>query len=126
MFLDGRIRYFIADINILWLSALAIGIVIIVGFLMASKHKKREPVPVSYKVIHIAGTIVGASLALFAALMGDTHIWVNVILAIIIVILGIMMGLGKVTKSSAKKVLYTHASVAIVCYTLFLYYIIAL
>lgn len=124
MFLDSKIGFFVADNNILWFSALAIGIVIVVGFMMASKHKKRERVPVSYKVVHIVGTIIGASLAFIAALMGDTHIWVNIVLATIIVILGAMMGLGKVTKSSAKKVLYAHASIAIICYTLFLYYII--
>lgn len=124
VYLDSKIGFFIGNINMLWFSALAIGIVIIVGFLMALKYKKREPVPVSYKVIHIVGTIIGALIALLAACMGDTRIWMNVILAVLIVILGLPMAFHKVKKNSARIVLYAHASIAIICYSLFLYYIL--
>lgn len=126
LLLINQTGFFIDNFNMLWIAVLAIGIVIIFGFLMVSKRKSKQPVPTSYKAIHIVGTIIGAVIALIAALMGDTRIWVNVILAVLIVVLGVFMGLGKLTKSTAKPVLYSHAVIAIVCYTIFLYYIIAL
>jgi len=121
--LTNGVGFFIGEFNMLWPSALAIGIVIIGGFMMALKYKKREPVPVSYKVVHIVGTVVGALLALIAAWMGDTRIWMNVVLAVVIVILGLLMAFRIVKKNSAKMVLYAHASIAVICYSLFLYYI---
>ena len=107
------------------IAAISIGIVIIVGFMMASKRSKREKVPPVYKIVHGGFTFIGAALVLVAALMGDNRLWTNIILAAIIVILGIVMALGKVNKSTAKPVLYTHASIGIICYAIFLYLVIA-
>jgi len=118
--------FFIGNFNLLWIAALAIGIVIIVGFMMVSKRKKRQPVPVSYKLTHLIATIIGAVIALVAAVMGDTRIWTNVILAVIIVILGLVMAFGKLKKSSAKTILLFHAAIGIICYIIFVYYIIDL
>lgn len=109
----------------LLIAAISIGIVIIVGFIMASKRSKREKVPSICKIVHGGFTFIGATLVLIAALMGDTRLWTNIILATIIVILGIVMALGKVNKSTAKPVLYTHATIGIVCYAIFLYLIFA-
>jgi hypothetical protein len=115
--------FYLANFNMLWISALAIGIVIIVGFLMVSKRKKKEPVPTLYKAIHGIGTIIGASIVVIAAFMGDTRLWTNIILATIIVVLGLIMSFGKLTKSSAIKILNLHMIIAITCYVIFLYYI---
>ena len=116
---------YLENLNALWISALAIGIVIITGFLMISKRKRKESVPVFYKAIHGIGTAIGASIVVIAAFMGDTRLWTNIILATIIVILGLTMSFGKLTKSTAKKILTFHMAVAITCYIIFLYYIMA-
>lgn len=116
----------LGNIGMLWVSALAIGIVIIVGFLMVFKIKKKEPIPTSFKGIHVVATIIGAVLALIAAITIDSRLWTNIILATIIVILGLVMALGKLKKQSAIKVLFVHAAIGITCYSIFLYYIITL
>lgn len=115
--------FFIGSFNMLWVAALAIGVVVVDGFMMLARHKKHEPVPVSYKAVHIVATAIGAAIALIAALMGDLHIWVNIVLAVIIVALGLLMAFRMVKKETAKRVLNAHIAIAIVCYTLFLYYI---
>jgi len=115
--------FLVGGVNMLWVSALAIGIVILVGFMMVAKIRKREPIPLVYKGIHIVATVIGAVIALIAALTVDSRLWTNIILAVIIVILGLFMALGKLKKDSAMKVLYLHASIGIICYSLFVYYI---
>lgn len=110
----------------LWVSALAIGIVILVGFMMVLKIKSRKPIPTLYKGIHVIATIVGAVIALIAAITTDSRLWTNIILATIIVILGVIMAVGKLKKKTAIKVLFLHAIIAITCYSIFLYYIITL
>jgi len=124
--LNNQIGFFFGSVNMLYVSALAIGIVIIVGFIMFSKRKKRESVPTLYKAIHIIGTLIGASIVVVAVFMGDTRLWTNVVLATIIVILGLILGFGKPKKSSAKYIFYSHATIGIICYCIFLYYIASL
>lgn len=102
-------------------SVILIGIVIIIGFIMASKRKKREAVPTIYKIIHAGFTLVGASLVFIVAFMGDNRLWTNIILAIIIVCLGLTMAFAKLNKTSGKLVMYTHAAIGIICYAIFLY-----
>lgn len=118
--------FFAGGVNILLVSALAIGIVIIVGIMMYLRIRNRKPIPTSYKAIHGIATIIGAVLALYAAITFDSRIWTNVILAVIIVALGLAMASGKLKKSNAKNVLYVHAGIGITCYCIFLYYIITL
>lgn len=117
VFLDG-------GVSILWVSALAIGIVIIVGIMMFSRIKARKPIPTFYKGIHIIATVIGAVIALYAAFAIDSRLWTNVILAVIIVALGLTMAWGKLKKSTAKTVLFVHAGIGITCYSIFVYYII--
>lgn len=118
--------FYWGNINMLWVSALAIGIVIIAGFMMLAKLLKKEPIPVSYKGIHIVATAIGAVIALITALTVDSRLWTNIVLAVIIVILGLVMALGKLKKNSAMRVLFFHATIGIICYSLFLYYIITM
>ena len=107
------------------ISVILIGIVIIVGFLMASKKNKREAVPTIYKIIHAGCTLVGAAIVLIVALMGDNRLWTNIILATIIVILGIIMAVKKLNKTTGKRILLLHASIGIICYALFVYLVFA-
>jgi len=125
MLLMNNLSVFLTGgVNMLWVSALAIGIVIIVGIMMVSKIRGRKPIPTSYKGIHIIATIIGAVIALYAAITIDSRLWTNVILAVIIVALGLTMALGKLKKSTAKTVLFVHAAIGITCYSIFVYYII--
>ena len=123
--LNNHTGLFIANFDMLWLSALSIGIVIVVGFIMASKRMKRKPVPPYLKVIHRVATLIGASIVIVVAFMGDYRLWTNIILSLIIVILGLLMSLKKVSKANMKKVLFSHAIIGITCYIIFLYYIVA-
>ncbi|GEM_PF-2247067 len=122
----SKLGFFIGEFNMLLVSALAIGLVIIVGFLMVSKIKKREPIPISYKIIHATATFIGALIVVIAAFMGDFRLWTNIILALIIVALGLWMAFGKLKKPVAKSVLVCHATIGIICYIIFIYYIITL
>ncbi|MDL2215250.1 hypothetical protein LJC00_03585 [Dysgonomonas sp. OttesenSCG-928-M03] len=121
--LDSQIAFCLGGINMLYVSALAIGIVVISGFIMVSQRKKKESAPTLYRAIHIIGTLIGASIVVVAAFMGDNRLWTNIVLATIIVILGAILGFGKPKKSSAKYIFYSHATIGIICYSIFLYYV---
>lgn len=108
--------------NILYLSVLSIGIVILSGFVMANKRMKRQTVSNGLKLTHGIFTIIGAVTALIAA-FSEAKLWINIVLAIIIVALGLYLAFGKPAKERIKRILYMHAGIAIICYITFLYFV---
>lgn len=119
-----HIAMIIGNFNLLWVSVIAIGVVILIGFLMVSKRKQRKPVPTLYMATHLIGTIIGALIVIIAAFKGDARLWTNIVLAVIIVILGLTMSFGKLSKSKAQTVLLCHACIGIICYGIFVYYVV--
>ncbi len=106
---------------ILSISVLLIGIVILIGFVMFFKQKSGTKISNVYKISHGLFALIGALIVLVAAFMGESKLWTNIVIAIIIVSLGLIMAFGKMKKRSRKLILFIHASLAIICYGIFIY-----
>ncbi|MFT3993138.1 MAG: hypothetical protein QM660_02430 [Dysgonomonas sp.] len=106
---------------ILTLSVVLIGLVIIIGFVMFFRLKSGKKVSNTYRIFHGVFALLGALIVLIAALMGESKLWTNIIIATVIACLGLIMVFGKIEKSSRKVILFVHASLAIICYGIFIY-----
>ena len=73
-----------------------------------------EPI---YPILHGFAALVGSALVIIKALEGDTRLYVNIGLAVVIIVLGVTMGLlAKKGKKAPKAILLTHGGLAVVCY----------
>ena len=70
-------------------------------------------------LIHGAISLLGSMLVIAAALQGDTRLYVNIAMAVVIILLGLTMGYAsKKGKRIPRLVLLAHAGLAVGCYAL--------
>ncbi len=73
-----------------------------------------EPV---YPLVHAGAALFGAVLVIAAAVKGDTRLYTNIGLAVVIIALGVLMGFySKNGKRVPRAVIVAHAGLAVVCY----------
>lgn len=72
-----------------------------------------------YAVLHAAAALFGSALVIAAAVEGDTRLYANIGLAVVIIVLGVAMGVAsKKGKRVPKALLVTHVGLAVGCYGL--------
>ncbi|MCX7113543.1 MAG: hypothetical protein NTX45_26285 [Proteobacteria bacterium] len=92
-------------------------LVAVMGLSMIPSVWRGYAVEPGYPVLHGAISLVGAALVIFAALGGDTRLYVNIGLAVVIILLGVTMGvLGKKGKKPPKGIIAAHVGLAVACY----------
>ena len=70
-----------------------------------------------YPALHGVAALLGSALVIASALGGDTRLYVNIALAVVIILLGLVAGiLSKKGKRVPKVILLAHVSLAVVCY----------
>lgn len=71
----------------------------------------------SYALAHGAAALLGSVLVIYAAFTGDTRLYVNIAMAVIIIALGVWMGfLAKRGQRIPRLILIAHAGLAVACY----------
>jgi hypothetical protein len=72
-----------------------------------------------YPALHGGIALFGSALVIIAALAGDTRLYLNIGMAVVIIVLGIVMGVfGKKRKRIPKPILLAHVGLAVVCYAI--------
>lgn len=102
------------------MAAMAIfTLVAAMGALMACDVWRGRGVEPMYALAHGGIALLGSAFVIVAALMGDTRLYANIGLAVVIIVLGVVMGLyGKKGKKVPKVFLLTHGGLAVACYAL--------
>jgi hypothetical protein len=93
------------------------------GALMVCDVWRGRGVEPMYALLHGGTALLGSALVIVAALMGDARLYANIGLAVVIIVLGVVMGLyGKRGKRVPKVIIVTHAGLAIGCYALLAFF----
>ncbi len=81
---------------------------------------KGRPVGKVFARLHAAAALFGSALVIFAAVVeGDTRLYTNIGMAVVIILLGVYMGFNAHKgKPAPKAVLLAHAGLAVGCYLL--------
>lgn len=89
----------------------------VLGLLIAFDiFRGRQPSP-SSSVVHGITALVGSVFAIGAALSGETRIYINIVMAVVIILLGVMAALKRrKTGVAPKGLLAIHILLALACY----------
>ncbi len=98
-------------------SLAAFTLVAILGVFMAYDLFRGNPVARQVVLTHAGVAVLGALLAIGAALAGDSRVYINIALVVVIVILGVTAAHKRYTTGKVQKgLILTHASLAVICY----------
>jgi hypothetical protein len=106
--------------SIMLMGALAVfTLVAVMGLMMIMDVWRGRRVGMAYSMTHAAAALLGSALVIAVALDGDTRLYANIGMAVVIILLGVAMGFAvKKGKSAPKLVLMAHAALAVACYGL--------
>jgi hypothetical protein len=92
-------------------------LVALMGLAMVGDVWAGRSVGPAYPIVHGAASLVGAVLVIVAALAGDTRLYLNIGMVVVIIGLGLLMGLTtKKGKRVPRAVLVAHVGLAVTCY----------
>jgi NhaP-type Na+/H+ or K+/H+ antiporter len=92
-------------------------LVAVMGLSILSNVWRGYPVELGYPLLHGFAALLGSALVIVSALGGDARLYLNIGLAVIIILLGVVMGLlVKKGKKAAKPILLAHVVLAVACY----------
>jgi hypothetical protein len=98
-------------------------LVAVMGLAMLGDAWKGRPIDAKYPIFHALAAVAGSALVILEALDGDTRVFANIGLAVVIIVLGVMMGLAsKKGKKIPKGLLVAHMGLAVACYGLLAFY----
>ncbi len=102
------------------MGALAVfTLVAVMGLMMIRDAWRGQRVGAAYSLVHAAAALLGSALVIAVALDGDTRLYANIGMAVVIIVLGLAMGFAvKKGKSAPRLVLMAHAALAVACYGL--------
>lgn len=100
----------------------AFTVVALVGLIMASDVFRQKPTAPIFRLLHVIFVLVGALFAIVAAFSGDQRIWINVVMALIIIGLGCLIFARRSQKQNPKGIVLIHGGIAVVCYLLLAYF----
>ena len=98
-------------------SLAAFTIAAALGLVLAIDLFKGIPTQRSFTLTHAGMAVLGAVLAIGAALTGDTRVYINIALVVVIVVLGVMAAIKRhKTGVVPKGLIAAHAGIAVICY----------
>lgn len=98
-------------------------LVAVMGLVMLRDAWKGYAIEPAYPVLHAVAALVGSALVIVVALDGDTRVYANIGMAVVIILLGAVMGLAsKKGKRVPKGILTAHMGLAVACYGLLGYF----
>jgi len=92
-------------------------LVAIMGLSIVPSVWRGHAVEPGYALLHGTAALLGSALVIVTALGGDTRLYLNIGLAVIIIGLGATLGIfAKKGKRAPKGILIAHVGLAVVCY----------
>jgi hypothetical protein len=102
------------------MGALAVfTLVAVMGLSMVCSVWRGQPVEDGFPALHGTASLLGSALVILAALAGDTRVYANIGMAVVIILLGVTMGVfAKEGKQPPKGIVVAHVGLAVACYGL--------
>lgn len=92
-------------------------LVAVMGLTIVASVWRGHSVEAGYPLLHGAAALFGSALVIVAALDGDTRLYLNIGLAVVIIVLGALLGImAKKGKRAPKAIIVAHVGLAVVCY----------
>jgi len=93
------------------------------GLMVVRDVWRGRPIDPVYPKIHAAAALLGSLFVILVALDGDTRLYTNIGMAVVIIGLGVMMALySRKGKRVPQKLVAAHVALAVSCYVILAYY----
>jgi hypothetical protein len=75
-----------------------------------------------FALIHAGFALLGSVLVILQALGGDDRVWINIGLAVAIIVLGVLVSFRRQKGEQPKALAFAHGGLAVVCYLILAYF----
>jgi hypothetical protein len=96
-------------------------VVAVMGLGMVGDIYRGIGTPKMFGFIHAGFAAFGSALVILVALEGDNRVWINIGLAVVIILLGILLGFRRAKGPAPKAILVAHGGLAVICYVILAY-----
>lgn len=101
----------------------AFTLVAVMGLMIVADVWRGRPIDPAYPKFHAGAALFGSALVIALAVEGDTRLYANIGLAVVIIVLGLAMGLtARKGKRVPKGLIAAHAGLAVACYGLLAFF----
>ncbi len=76
----------------------------------------------TYALVHAGFALLGSVLVILEALGGDDRVWINIGLAVVIIVLGGLVSLRRHKGQQPKGLALAHGGLAVVCYLILAFF----
>lgn len=100
------------------MGALAIfTLVAVMGLAMVVSVWRGQAVEAGFSILHGFAALLGSALVILSALGGDERLFVNIGMAVVIILLGLVMAVyARKGKKPPKAIIAAHVGLAVACY----------
>ena len=92
------------------------------GLALAIGVFKKSPVDRMYAMLHGGLALLGSGLVIWAAVDGDERLYINIGLAVVIIILGVLMSWRRSKGLCVRGLAMAHGLLAVICYGILAYF----
>ena len=97
-------------------------LVAVMGLGMAVDVFKGAPTPKLYALTHAGFALLGSGLVIAQALGGDNRVWINIGMAVAIIVLGLLISFRRSKGQPVKPLVALHGLLAVTCYLILGYF----
>ena len=94
----------------------------LMGVTLATAVFKQKRSSRVLQLFHVCTAAVGSVLVIIDAFTGDARVWINIGLAVVIILLGIWLGFQRARGLHPKRLVAVHGGLAAICYTILAYF----
>lgn len=106
------------------MEKVAVGVftlVALIGVKLAADIVRSKPPSDAARLAHVVAVLAGSLLVIWAAI-GDPRLWINVVIAVVIIGLGLALYFKRAKGGRPIALVGAHAGLAIVCYAILVYF----
>jgi cell division protein FtsW (lipid II flippase) len=96
-------------------------LVAVMGLGMVFDIARGQGTPKFFAVTHAVFAALGSALVIWVALQGDNRVWINIGLAVVIILLGLTLSFKRAKGPAPKGILALHGGLAVICYLILAY-----
>jgi hypothetical protein len=95
----------------------------LIGVGLATAVFKQRRSSKALQLFHVCTAAIGSVLVIVDAFTGDARVWINIGLAVVIIVLGTCLGFQRAHGRHPKGLVVVHGGLAVICYLILAYFV---
>lgn len=95
----------------------------LIGVALATAVFEEKRSSRALQLFHVCTALIGSVLVIIDAFSGDTRVWVNIGLAVVIIVLGMGLEYQRANGLHPRRLIAVHGGLAVICYLILAYFV---